>query len=696
MTSSGRGAAAGPTPPPTLRVLCHDWYRARFARSGMNRTLSVATVAGLVAMGLSGVAAGEHPQGEQQVAFDHKTGNEWWVEVLVSPQPHSVQARDTGGDWKTLTLRDWGAWAASFHIEPGHDVQFRAAWSDGSAVESCWFTHPDGVETCETTPPPPPSGAFTFDHKSGNEWWVEALISPAPRAAQARDTGGDWRTLTLRDWGAWAASFHIDPGHDVQFRAQDAGGAWHESCWFTHPDGIAQCEEPPTPPPSGEFDATFHDPGGNEWWAQVEVDANAPLAAVDARVVGDEWHALTLRDWGAWAASFHVPDGSRVEFRATSTDGEVDLSGRYSWPDGTLVAPPPDTGEWPREGSYVRFEATDMGASTPGGSEGTDWKILYRYVDGAWERTCEGVRWSTSPVPGTSVERVRQHERGVELPRGPTDVAPGQRVDRVEWLEGCYISATGAVVEGHSERTVYRNEQPIRTGTWSGNYEASEGIAYASYSWDDDTGITLGWNECSGHYTGCDSGQYLDSDAPIQGEPQAESGWERHGAFAEYEVRHVQRDDPDWGDIVYDLTVTVRQEYGDWIQLTEGSVTFTGYDGNRTTRDCYDRTHAPPRLLPTDVQPGDLVGVTYYAPTWSASMEVVVKGTFDEQTTRDGEPFTARAWWGDEPDDVDAAGHDRDAWWDAKMGLLLRWERDEGDLANTGRLADTNAPLTAW
>lgn len=82
------------------------------------------------------------------------------------------------------------------------------------------------------------------------------------------------------------------------------------------------------------FAADFRTKGGNEWWVEVKVDANAPLAGVDARAGDGPWRALSLRSWGAWAASFHVPDGSIVQFRATSAEGETTYSGRYVWPSG--------------------------------------------------------------------------------------------------------------------------------------------------------------------------------------------------------------------------------------------------------------------------------------------------------------------------------------------------------------------------
>ncbi|HWH09039.1 MAG TPA: hypothetical protein VNX21_07545, partial [Candidatus Thermoplasmatota archaeon] len=143
------------------------------------------------------MAAADHPQtgSGRTVTFDHRGGNEWWVEVVVSgATPSGVDARDTGGEWKALTLRSWGAWAASFRIEPGNLVQFRARFPDGAAVTSCEFTHPAGAERCGS-PPPPGNFTATFSGVKGNEWWVQASVSA---------TGGTLARVDVRlDGGAW-------------------------------------------------------------------------------------------------------------------------------------------------------------------------------------------------------------------------------------------------------------------------------------------------------------------------------------------------------------------------------------------------------------------------------------------------------------------------------------------------------------
>jgi serine protease len=77
--------------------------------------------------------------------------------------------------------------------------------------------------------------------------------------------------------------------------------------------------------------------GCNQWWVEVEVAGNAPVASVAASVDGGTWQALPKASWGAWAASFYVAKGSSVVFRATSPTGETALSATYSW----LGDPPP-------------------------------------------------------------------------------------------------------------------------------------------------------------------------------------------------------------------------------------------------------------------------------------------------------------------------------------------------------------------
>jgi hypothetical protein len=92
-------------------------------------------------------------------------------------------------------------------------------------------------------------------------------------------------------------------------------------------------------PRSTGFDATFSGVKGNEWWVQASVSGNQPIQDVDARInCSEEWRSLTKQSYG-WAASFHVPAGSKVDFRAISTSGNMDFSGGYVWPNATPTSP---------------------------------------------------------------------------------------------------------------------------------------------------------------------------------------------------------------------------------------------------------------------------------------------------------------------------------------------------------------------
>jgi PKD repeat protein len=93
-----------------------------------------------------------------------------------------------------------------------------------------------------------------------------------------------------------------------------------------------------SPPPPAPFAASFSPYGGNNWWVQATVGANQPLSSVCASVNGGACQPLSLRSWGAWAASFYVPTNAMVRFTATSaTTGASITSLPYWWPSGTLA-----------------------------------------------------------------------------------------------------------------------------------------------------------------------------------------------------------------------------------------------------------------------------------------------------------------------------------------------------------------------
>jgi hypothetical protein len=85
-------------------------------------------------------------------------------------------------------------------------------------------------------------------------------------------------------------------------------------------------------PPPPRFDATFTKVTGNEWWIQANVAATGgTLSKVEVRLNGGEWKPLPKQSWGGWAASYHAPQGTIVQMRASSTTGATDLSDCYRW-----------------------------------------------------------------------------------------------------------------------------------------------------------------------------------------------------------------------------------------------------------------------------------------------------------------------------------------------------------------------------
>lgn len=203
------------------------------------------------------------------------------------------------------------------------------------------LTYREALASYSPSPPPSPSPtapALGFTPKGGNEWWVQVAISGADAGAVARveahDTGGAWVTLVKKSWGDYAASFHVEPGHLVTYRATLTDGRSLTSCDYVHPGGTCSTgSSSPPPPTSTTFAATFKNVRGNTWWIETDVTVSGgTLAGVDGRVNGGSWIALTKQSWGSWAKSINAPTGSHVEFRARATDGATAISSSYAWP----------------------------------------------------------------------------------------------------------------------------------------------------------------------------------------------------------------------------------------------------------------------------------------------------------------------------------------------------------------------------
>ena len=252
-------------------------------------------------------------------------------------------------------------------------------------------------------------------------WYLDARTG-AKEAHVA--VGHDWTVLrgpVLGDLDGsgrlgWAISIHdSDWGGAIKVFRTDAACSETGFLGWQNNHGCGDgAAPPPPPPPTGDFSATFRTNGGNEWWVAVKVDANQPLAGVDARANGGAWRALSLRSWGEWAASFHVPDGSVVEFRARSTSGGEAVSGGYRWPEGTPTSgttpppPPPPDGTFDATFTNVKGNAWWVQASVSA-SGGTLAKVDVRLDGGAWKPLADkGWGWAASySMPEGTVVQLR-------------------------------------------------------------------------------------------------------------------------------------------------------------------------------------------------------------------------------------------------------------------------------------------------
>lgn len=110
---------------------------------------------------------------------------------------------------------------------------------------------------------------------------------------------------------------------------------------------------------------------GNAWWLQVQIVGPEIPTSVEASVDGGVWRWMERADWGGYVASFFVPDGALVTFRATDAQGAVALSMPYRWPQAVVVdnastaAPSPSSAAPPPPSSSAAEESAAV-EGTPG------------------------------------------------------------------------------------------------------------------------------------------------------------------------------------------------------------------------------------------------------------------------------------------------------------------------------------------
>lgn len=271
----------------------------------------------------------------ERVEFVQWKGTTGWVQTnLYSSKPVvAVEASINGGPWTALQQQSWCDWGAAM-TAPAGTVVFRGFFPDLTFFTSDPFTwNPQGA----------PAFGAEFREVAGNEWWQQVGVHAfggTLSKVDVRVNGGVWNPLAKQSWGnqMWAGSYRAVQGSVVQFQATSAAGDKVVSaCYKWLPSSPIQTTTCPTGGGGGAtFDATFSGVKGNDWWVQANVAATGgTLSTVDARVNCGVWKPLAKQSWGGWAASFNVPAGSKVDFRARSTTGASDLSSGYVWPNAT-------------------------------------------------------------------------------------------------------------------------------------------------------------------------------------------------------------------------------------------------------------------------------------------------------------------------------------------------------------------------
>jgi hypothetical protein len=305
---------------------------------------------------LAAPALADHPQpaSGDPVTFDHRGGNEWWVEVRVShPETSGVLARAESGAWQRLDLKSWGAWAASFHIPAGQRVQFQAYQAGGMSdvwrTTSCYFTHPAGAEQCDAGSTAPFAAAFRSP--GGNAWWQQVTVDanrPLTGVFAVVQTvnGPEHRPMAKQSWGGWGLSSPAPQGTVVSFLAVSGDEKARSPCWRW--TDVVPVDCPGAGPPVADPSQTrFDHLKGNEWWLEMSVGGPYPASEVWARDTDGAWVRLALKDWGAWAGSFRVEPGHQVQAKAL-VEGAWLESCWYTHPQG--LSP---TGTQVCEGRYV-------------------------------------------------------------------------------------------------------------------------------------------------------------------------------------------------------------------------------------------------------------------------------------------------------------------------------------------------------
>jgi hypothetical protein len=127
------------------------------------------------------------------------------------------------------------------------------------------------------------------------------------------------------------------------------------------------------------------------------------VAKVEAQVDGGDWRALAKKSWGAWAASFFIPTGASVVFRAADGSGETATSQTYTWLSSGGDEPPPPPPPPPPPGNFtatftlsenvnnwwveVYVKASEPLAGVDARVNGGSWVALEKKSWGSWAKS---------------------------------------------------------------------------------------------------------------------------------------------------------------------------------------------------------------------------------------------------------------------------------------------------------------------
>lgn len=132
-------------------------------------------------------------------------------------------------------------------------------------------------------------------------------------------------------WSAHPSYTAAQVRQALEATAQDVGPGGMDN-WSGH--GLVRADRAiayGSAPVSTVFTATFApSASSNEWWVEVKVTASSTPAKVEAIAAGAS-HILAKTSWGTNAASFSLPKGTSVVFKATSTSGGTASSTAIAW-----------------------------------------------------------------------------------------------------------------------------------------------------------------------------------------------------------------------------------------------------------------------------------------------------------------------------------------------------------------------------